>query len=100
MSLVTILLVDDSIVREGYHRLLERQEGLHVCAEADDVEQAYRACKEYRPNVVVMDLALSGPRAWHRGAKRVPAGLFEPFGAPLQYSIYATAGATPRHSAL
>ncbi|CAA2143789.1 response regulator transcription factor [Hyphomicrobium sp. ghe19] len=79
MSAVTILLVDDHpIVREGYHRLLERQDGLHVCAEADDAEQAYRAYKEHRPHVVVMDLSLPGAsglegvrhiRQWDKDAK-------------------------------
>jgi DNA-binding NarL/FixJ family response regulator len=61
MTTVNILLVDDHpIVREGYHRLLERQPGLHVCAEADNAEEAYRAYKEYRPDIVVMDLTLPG----------------------------------------
>ncbi|MBN9247141.1 response regulator transcription factor [Hyphomicrobium sp.] len=79
MSAVTILLVDDHpIVREGYHRLLERQEEFHVCAEAGDAQEAYRAYKEHRPNVVVMDLALPGAsgiegvrhiRQWDKDAK-------------------------------
>jgi DNA-binding NarL/FixJ family response regulator len=79
MSAVEILLVDDHpIVREGYHRLLERQPEFHVCAEADDAQQAYRAYKEHRPNVVVMDLALPGAsgleavrhiRQWDKDAK-------------------------------
>jgi DNA-binding NarL/FixJ family response regulator len=58
---LSILLVDDHpIVREGYHRLLERQPGFRVCAEADNADQAYRAYKEHRPDIVVMDLALPG----------------------------------------
>ncbi len=79
MSVVEILLVDDHpIVREGYHRLLERQPEFHVCAEADDAQQAYRAYKEHRPDVVVMDLALPGAsgleavrhiRQWDKDAK-------------------------------
>lgn len=79
MSTIQILLVDDHpIVREGYHRLLERQPEFHVCAEADDAQQAYLAYKEHRPNVVVMDLALPGAsgleavrhiRQWDKDAK-------------------------------
>jgi two-component system, NarL family, invasion response regulator UvrY len=79
MSVIEILLVDDHpIVREGYHRLLERQAEFHVCAEADDAQQAYRAYKEHRPDVVVMDLALPGAsgieavrhiRQWDKDAK-------------------------------
>jgi two-component system invasion response regulator UvrY len=61
MNAVSILLVDDHpVVREGYRRLLERQPGFRVCAEADDAQQAYRSYKDHRPDVVVMDLALPG----------------------------------------
>lgn len=61
MTSVNILLVDDHpIVREGYHRLLERQPGFHVCAEAGSAEEAYRAYKDHRPDIVVMDLTLPG----------------------------------------
>jgi len=77
--IVKILLVDDHpIVREGYHRLLERQPEFSVCAEADNAEQAYRAYKEHSPHVVVMDLALPGVsgleavrhiRQWDKDAK-------------------------------
>lgn len=79
MNVIEILLVDDHpIVREGYHRLLERQAEFHVCAEADDAQQAYRTYKKHRPNVVVMDLALPGAsgleavrhiRQWDKDAK-------------------------------
>jgi two-component system, NarL family, invasion response regulator UvrY len=79
MTSVNILLVDDHpIVREGYHRLLERQPGFHVCAEADNAEEAYRAYKDHRPDIVVMDLALPGVsgleairhiRQWDKDAK-------------------------------
>jgi DNA-binding NarL/FixJ family response regulator len=44
MTSVRILLVDDHpVVREGYRRLLERQAGFQVCAEAGDAKEAYRA---------------------------------------------------------
>ena len=42
MKAVSILLVDDHpVVREGYRRLLERQPGFSVCAEAVDADSAY-----------------------------------------------------------
>lgn len=61
MSQIAILLVDDHpVVREGYRRLLERRPQFSVCAEAEDVNQAYLAYKNHKPDVVVMDLALQG----------------------------------------
>lgn len=61
MSQISILLVDDHpVVREGYRRLLERRPQFSVCAEAEDVNQAYLAYKNHKPDVVVMDLALQG----------------------------------------
>lgn len=78
MTSVSILLVDDHpVVREGYRRLLERQAGFRVSAEAEDAAAAYRAYQTERPDVVVMDLSLPGPggleairhiRQWDRTA--------------------------------
>ncbi|MGM4988807.1 response regulator [Tardiphaga sp. 841_E9_N1_2] len=79
MTAVSILLVDDHpVVREGYRRLLERQAGFRVSAEAEDAAAAYRAYQAERPDVVVMDLSLPGPggleairhiRQWDRTAR-------------------------------
>ena len=61
MSAISILMVDDHpVVREGYSRLLERQGGFHVCAQADDAGRAYLLYKEHEPDVVIMDLHLPG----------------------------------------
>lgn len=57
-----VLLVDDHpVVRDGYRRLLERRGGWRVVAEADDAAAAYRAYKDHRPDVVIMDLSMPGP---------------------------------------
>src|SRR3954451_17035474 len=79
MTGISILLVDDHpVVREGYRRLLERQDGFRVSAEAEDATAAYRAYQAERPDVVVMDLTLPGPggleairhiRQWDRTAR-------------------------------
>ncbi|MFE1599864.1 response regulator [Methylobacterium sp. ID0610] len=75
----TILLVDDHpVVREGYRRLLERQPGLSVVAEADSAAEAYRLYKLHAPSLVILDLSLPGPggieairhiRQWDRQAR-------------------------------
>jgi DNA-binding NarL/FixJ family response regulator len=55
------MLVDDhAIVRQGYLRLLEKQQGMVVVAQAADAASAYQAYKKLRPDVVVMDLSLPG----------------------------------------
>lgn len=79
MTGCSILLVDDHpVVREGYRRLLERQPGFRVCAEAGDAQAAYQAYKEFEPDVVVMDIAMPGAsgiealrhiRQWDRNAR-------------------------------
>ena len=58
---IRVLLVDDhAVVREGYRRLLEKQEGIKVVGEAQDAASAYQAYKETSPEVVVMDISLPG----------------------------------------
>ena len=61
MSVISILMVDDHpVVREGYSRLLERQGGFRVCAQADNADGAYQHYKDFQPDVVIMDLHLPG----------------------------------------
>ncbi|MFT0858892.1 response regulator [Ancylobacter sp. G4_0304] len=61
MDLIRILLVDDHpIVREGYRRLLGRQPGLSVVAEAGDGEAALTDFIKHTPDIVLMDLSMPG----------------------------------------
>ena len=56
-----VMLADDhAIVREGYRSLLQRQDRLHVVAEAGDGADAYRVYKEARPDLVIMDISMPG----------------------------------------
>ena len=55
------MLVDDhAVVREGYRRLLEKQDGIVVVAEATDAASAYQTYKQKQPDVVVMDVSMPG----------------------------------------
>ena len=75
----SILLVDDHpVVREGYRRLIERQPGLIVVAEAESAAEAYRRYKALTPDLVILDLSLPGPsgieairhiRQWDKAAR-------------------------------
>jgi DNA-binding NarL/FixJ family response regulator len=56
---LSILLVDDHpVVRQGYRRVLESQEGFQVVAEAESAASAYVAFKAHAPDMVVMDISM------------------------------------------
>jgi DNA-binding NarL/FixJ family response regulator len=56
---ITVLLVDDhSLVRRGFRRMLEDEEGIAVVGEASDGFDAVEAAVALRPQVIVMDFAL------------------------------------------
>ncbi len=58
---ISVLLMDDHVVvREGLRALLERQQDIHVLAEAGSVAEAIEA--EVDPDVVVADLVLPDDR--------------------------------------
>ena len=58
---IAVLLVDDhAVVREGYRRLLERDNSLVVVGEAASSAEAIRRDSELLPDVVVLDIALPG----------------------------------------
>ena len=57
-----VLLVDDHpIVRQGLALLIDREPDLSVCGEADGAHSAFRAITTLRPDIVVLDISLSGP---------------------------------------
>jgi two-component system invasion response regulator UvrY len=90
----TIMLVDDhAVVREGYRSVLQKQPGLRVVAEASDGAEAYRLFKELGPDLVVMDLTMSGIggieairriRQWDRGARILVFTMHENAGFAVQ----------------
>ena len=71
-----VLLVDDhAVVREGYRRLLERENDIRVIGEASDAADAYRVFCRLTPDVVVLDISLpdvSGIEAMRRMLAREP----------------------------
>lgn len=61
MNNISLLLVDDHpVVRAGYRQLLANAAHINVLAESDSAEKAYQLYIELKPNIVIMDLNLSG----------------------------------------
>lgn len=58
---IKILLVDDhQILRDGIRNVIERNAAMEVIAEAKDGREAIKLCKQLKPNVVIMDIAMEG----------------------------------------
>src|ERR1700677_4467545 len=54
-----VLIVDDHpIVRQGLRRVMENEEDLEVCGEAETARDARAAIKEQSPDVIIADISL------------------------------------------
>ncbi len=54
-----ILVVDDHpIVRQGLAELLNREDDLMVCGQAEDAHQAMQAIKALKPDMIIVDISL------------------------------------------
>ena len=75
MADITVLLVDDhALVRKGFRRLLEDEQGIQVVGEASDGEpKPYASRTSSKPQVIVMDMSMPGIE-WHPGVRRDPEG--------------------------
>lgn len=58
---IRVLLADDhSLVRRGFRRLLDDENGIQVVGEACDGSQAVDMARTLRPDVIIMDMAMPG----------------------------------------
>ena len=56
---ITVVLVDDhTMMREGTRRLLEEDPDIKVIGEAQDGAEALSLCRQLRPQVIVLDIAM------------------------------------------
>ena len=61
MDAIRILLVDDhQVVREGLRRMLELETDMKVVGEAADAEEALNKVDSLSPEVILMDIKMSG----------------------------------------
>ncbi len=77
MKKITVLLAEDHmVVREGFRKMLELEGNFEVAGEAQDGRQAVALAKKFRPQVVLMDIAmpqLNGLEATRQILKELPA---------------------------
>jgi DNA-binding NarL/FixJ family response regulator len=73
---ISVLLADDhSLVRRGFRRILEDDQGMKIVGEASNGVEAIRMAYELKPKVVVMDLSmpeLDGVQATKEIVKHLP----------------------------
>ena len=61
MALIRMVLVDNqTLFREGMKALFALQSGLEVSGEASDGAEAVRRCSELSPDIVLMDIGMTG----------------------------------------
>ncbi len=54
-----ILIIDDHpIVRQGLARLIEHEDDLEVCGQADDAPAAMKAIRKQNPDIAIVDITL------------------------------------------
>jgi len=83
-----ILIADDNLrIRQVLRTLIEGHEDWDVCAEAEDGVQAVNRAKQFKPDLIILDLAmpeLNGIEAARQISKALP-------GVPiLMLTLYAT----------
>ena len=73
--MINVLLVDDhELVRTGIKRIIDDVRGLKVVGEADSGESAFQFCRANEPDVVLMDMNMTGPEEMIQAIRSVNVG--------------------------
>lgn len=63
--IIRCILVDDhTLIREGVRRLLESEQGFAVQAEASGAAEALELARQFKPDIVLMDIGMPGMSAF------------------------------------
>ena len=74
--MISVLLVDDhSLIRKGFHLILDAETDIQVAGEAGDGTTAVSMCSALRPDVVLMDVRMPGRDGIEATRDIVAAGL-------------------------
>ncbi len=58
----TVFVVDDHpLLRQGLALLINQQQDLEVCGEAEEAHEAMQAIAQRRPDILIVDISLNGP---------------------------------------
>jgi DNA-binding NarL/FixJ family response regulator len=58
----TVFIVDDHpLLRQGLALLINRENDLAVCGEAQEAQTAMHAIAQYQPDILIVDISLNGP---------------------------------------
>ncbi len=58
----TVFVVDDHpLLRQGLALLINREQDLMVCGEAEDAQSAVHAISHRQPDIMIVDISLNGP---------------------------------------
>ena len=52
---------DHPLLRQGLALLINQQQDLEVCGEAEEAQAAMRAIARKRPDILIVDISLNGP---------------------------------------
>jgi DNA-binding NarL/FixJ family response regulator len=58
----TVFIVDDHpLLRQGLALLINRENDLTVCGEAEEAQAAMHAISQHQPDILIVDISLNGP---------------------------------------
>src|SRR5690348_949635 len=60
MSITTLIVDDHTLFRDGLRRVLDHESDIEVVGEASDARTALELVRDFRPNVVLMDIGMPG----------------------------------------